>query len=240
MQRLRGSWLALLGAALLVLFSISVAVGADPETDTNRGQSISGFVHSLIFGEPADEEVAPDESEEDEDEDGSEDEDADEAADEEATEEEAVEANQEGEVTGAEHGACVAEIAQSDAVGGPNENHGGAVSEAARETCWQSQEEATEETPTEPALEETPSFKNHGECVSEVAHSDEVGGPNENHGGAVSEGARETCHESAEEAASTEITVVDSGGEVLGRGNSGNGHGRGNGGDNGGGRGHNK
>jgi hypothetical protein len=239
MQRLRGSWLALLGAALLVLFSISVALGADPETDENRGQSISGFVHSLIFGEPADEEVAPDESEEDEDEDGSEDEDADEAADEEATEEEAVEANQEGEVTGAEHGACVAEVAQSDAVGGPNENHGGAVSEAARETCWESEEEATEEEPTEPTEEDLQEFKNHGECVSEVARSDEVGGPNENHGGAVSEAARETCREGDEEEASTEIEVVASGGEVLGGGNGG-GHGRGHGGGNGGGRGHNK
>jgi hypothetical protein len=33
------------------------------------------------------------------------------------------------------HGACVSEVAQSDAVGGKNDNHGGAVSEAARFTC---------------------------------------------------------------------------------------------------------
>jgi hypothetical protein len=33
------------------------------------------------------------------------------------------------------HGACVAAVAESDAVGGKNENHGGAVSEAARFTC---------------------------------------------------------------------------------------------------------
>lgn len=220
MQRLRGSWLALIGASLLVLFSISVAVGADPESDTNRGQSISGFVHSLIFGEPATDEeaAAPDESEEVAQEEA--------PAEEEATTDEATEANQAGEVTGAEHGACVAQVAQSDAVGGPNENHGGAVSEAARETCWQSQEEATEETPTDPALEQTQEFKNHGECVSEVAHSDEVGGPNENHGGAVSEAARETCRESAAGEAATEATLVESGAQAQG-GNNGNGRGRG-------------
>jgi hypothetical protein len=33
------------------------------------------------------------------------------------------------------HGACVRAVAQSDAVGGKNHNHGGAVSEAARNTC---------------------------------------------------------------------------------------------------------
>lgn len=220
MQRLRGSWLALIGASLLVLFSISVAVGADPETDTNRGQSISGFVHSLIFGDPAadEETAAPDESEEVTEEEA--------PAEEEATTDEATEANQAREVTGAEHGACVADIAQSDGVGGPNENHGGAVSEAARETCWQSQEETTAETPTDPTLELTPEFKNHGECVSEVAHSDEVGGPNENHGGAVSEAARETCRESAAGEASTEATLVESGAQAQG-GNNGNGRGRG-------------
>lgn len=33
------------------------------------------------------------------------------------------------------HGACVAAVAESDALGGKNENNGGAVSEAARFTC---------------------------------------------------------------------------------------------------------
>jgi hypothetical protein len=117
MQRLRGSWLALLGAALLVLFSVSVAVGADPATSDNPGQSIAGFVHSLIFGEqaPDDEVTTDDESDEDQDEDADEDEDGDE---EEATEDEdaSAEEEQDGDASGAEHGACVAQIAQSDEV----------------------------------------------------------------------------------------------------------------------------
>ncbi len=33
------------------------------------------------------------------------------------------------------HGACVSAVARGDAVGGKNNNHGGAVSEAARTTC---------------------------------------------------------------------------------------------------------
>jgi hypothetical protein len=193
MQRLHGSWLALLGASLLVLFSVSVAMGSDPAASDSRGQSISGFVHSLIFGDQArDEEVTPaDESDEDE-------------AEDEATEDE----EQNGDVSGADHGACVSEIAQSDEVGGENDNHGGAVSEAARETCWE--EESTEAEDAD-AEESGP----HGACVSAVAQSDEVGGPNDNHGGAVSEAARETCDEEANEE-STE-TGFSSEGAVLGR-----------------------
>ena len=210
MQRLRGSWLALLGAALLVLFSVSVAMGSDPVTNDNRGQSIAGFVHSLIFGEETPDEVtADDEADEDEDE-ATEDEDAPE------------EDEQDGDVSGAEHGACVADIAQSDEVGGENDNHGGAVSEAARETCW---EDASEEETTDPEDEQTDEFKNHGECVSEVAHSDEVGGENENHGGAVSEAARETCHDDGDEEATDASVTAE--GAVLGRGH-GNGKGHGN------------
>jgi hypothetical protein len=215
MQRLRGSWLALLGAALLVLFSVSVAMGSDPATNDNRGQSIAGFVHSLIFGEETPDEVTTgDEADEEEDE-AAEDE---ETSDEDAAEEE----EQDGDVSGAEHGACVSEIAQSDEVGGENDNHGGAVSEAARETCW---EDPSDEETTDPEDEQTEEFRNHGECVSEVAHSDEVGGTNDNHGGAVSEAARETCHEDGDEEATE--TSVTSEGAVLGRGH-GNGKGHGN------------
>ena len=51
MHRFRSIWLALVGGAFIVTLSLSVALGADPadETDGNRGQTISGFVHSLIF-----------------------------------------------------------------------------------------------------------------------------------------------------------------------------------------------
>jgi hypothetical protein len=210
MQRLRGSWLALVGAALLVLFSISVAMGADPASGDNRGQSIAGFVHTLIFGE----QTPDDEVNEDEDED-----------EDEATEEEDAsdEDSPDGDLSGAEHGACVSEIAQSDEVGGDNDNHGGAVSEAARETCWEAD---SEEDAADLEDEDTEEFRNHGECVSETARSDEVGGPNENHGGAVSEAAHDTCATGGDEEESDEAAVTSEG-AVLGRAH-GQGHGRGN------------
>jgi hypothetical protein len=234
MQRLRGSWLALLTAAMLMLFSVSVAIGADPETDANRGQSIASFVHSLIFDEPAtdDELVAEDETQaEDEETDEESAEDEDQAEDEEAALDETADEKLQGETaSGAEHGACVSEVARSDAVGPPNDNHGGAVSEAARETCWEPEPVDEEVTTSEEVI--TQEFRNHGECVSETARSDEVGGRNDNHGGAVNEAARETCAETEEPTAEAEVTAE---GAVLGNGNGG---GAGNG--NGHGQGHNK
>ena len=48
----------------------------------------------------------------------------------------------------------------------------------------------------------------HGTCVAAVAHDKEaVGGPNDNHGGAVSEAARVTCHV---DAAPADQTTEDS------------------------------
>ncbi len=50
------------------------------------------------------------------------------------------------------HGECVREVAKDhEAVGGENENHGGAVSQAARVTCWEegSAEELDTEEPAE-------------------------------------------------------------------------------------------
>jgi hypothetical protein len=142
MQRFRSTWFALVGGAFLLALTVSSALGADPvdETDTNRGQAVSGFVHDLIFGEdePEDEVTDPDE-------------DTDEDVDEDVDEEDEVvtEDAVEHEVTGAEHGACVAAIAGDvTLVGEPpqKENHGGAVSLAARVTCWEEQqdEEATD------------------------------------------------------------------------------------------------
>ena len=155
MHRLRERWVALLGGALLVTLSVSTAFGADPEDELDgpRGQTIASFVHSLIFteDEPADEKNL-DEEENLDDED---------VLDQEELDEEAEEELVEGErADGAAHGACVSAIAQDEgAVGGPNENHGGAVSEAARETCWEPEDEAaadelsdTEEELTEEEL----------------------------------------------------------------------------------------
>ena len=53
-----------------------------------------------------------------------------------------------------------------EAVGGPNENHGGAVSEAARETCWESDE------PEEPA-DETGASESGGAILVPDAASEE-------------------------------------------------------------------
>jgi hypothetical protein len=51
-----------------------------------------------------------------------------------------------------DHGQCVALVAQDkEAVGPPNDNHGGAVSEAARVTCWEdaASDESSGEEPSE-------------------------------------------------------------------------------------------
>jgi hypothetical protein len=130
-----------MGGVLLLALSISAAFGADPsESGPNRGQQVAAFVHELVFGSDTDTDT--DESEQ-EDEDADEaDEESDEAdgADEESDEAEDTDeqSDESDSATGAEHGACVAEWAHDKlAVGGPNENHGGAVSEAARVTCWE-------------------------------------------------------------------------------------------------------
>src|SRR5688572_24379708 len=97
MHRFRSIWLALMGGAIIVTLSLSVALGADPadETDGNRGQTISGFVHSLIFSQddPADDETVDEDQDEDED---TEEEDTEEDADE-ADEEDADEADEDTE-----------------------------------------------------------------------------------------------------------------------------------------------
>ena len=210
MQRLRQRWVALLGGALLVTLTVSTVFGADPADapDDPRGRTIAAFVHSLIFGE----QDAPSDEPQDEEET---------LEDEELEEDGTAEGT---EVDGAAHGACVSEVARDkDAVGGPNDNHGGAVSEAARETCWDEPdpgEELTDpELDDEVPLEEEAADA-HGTCVSEVARDrDATGGPNDNHGGAVSEAARETCREAPDAgAAEVESGEAQGGGNGKGRG----------------------
>ena len=114
MSRFRSPWLALFGGATLIALSLSSALGAKPDPATNRGQQVSTFVHSLQTDaeESSPEEPSPEESPAEEP-----------AAD--------------GESSPSDHGQCVALVAQDEtAVGPPNDNHGGAVSEAARVTCW--------------------------------------------------------------------------------------------------------
>lgn len=191
MQRFRSSWLALIGGALLITLSVSAAFGAAPANtrEATRGQTIAAFVHELVFG--ADE--APEEEAELEEEDlDEEDADALPEAEEDLDDEETAEADA--------HGECVSEVAQdAEAIGGVNENHGGAVSEAARFTCWETDEDPELADPEEDE-EDLEEADTHGACVSAVAQDKSaVGGKNDNHGGAVSEAARETCRDDAED-----------------------------------------
>ena len=157
MHRLRSTWLALAGGAILVTLSVSTAFGAPPtEKDDPRGQKVSDFVHELVFGpdeatdedEVVEEEPAEDDedgSEEDEDvvdddEDGSEEdgEDVDEDVDEDA--EEGADADSARQVPEEfkNHGECVS-AAVHDTVGFEESeaaNHGEWVSMHARYVCW--------------------------------------------------------------------------------------------------------
>jgi len=82
-------------------------------------------------------------------------------ADEETEEDTEVE---EDESAPSDHGKCVALVAQDEeAVGPPNDNHGGAVNEAARVTCWETgdEESDTEVEGTEGA-DDSSSAPEHG------------------------------------------------------------------------------
>ena len=150
MSTLRRTWLALMGAILLITLSVSAAFGAKPaDSDEPRGQSIAAFVHELVFGsDETDEEVSQDE---DEDEDGTdEDEDVVEDDEEELVDDSERQVPEEF----ANHGECVADAAhdtdgfeESDA-----ENFGAWVSMHARYVCW-GLEPPTDET-DEDAVEE--------------------------------------------------------------------------------------
>lgn len=178
MTRLRNHWLALLGGALLLALSVSTALGASPFGDedgeaTNRGQEVSSFVHDLIFGQPDPAQTGDEDPTEEEDTDEEGDEDVADEEDEDTAEEDAAgtegdEATQADEVVAQQdgefknHGQCVRTFAQDkEAVGGPNENHGGAVSEAARVTCW----ELLDQAPAEPTSEEA-AVETTGEATS--------------------------------------------------------------------------
>jgi len=150
MHRLRSTWLALMGGALLIALSVSTAFGAPPsEKDDVRGQKVSSFVHELIFGsdEETDEDEVVEEEPTDEDEDESTDDDEDGSEDDEDAEEDVDEdVDEDGEETAdrevpdgfANHGECVSAATQdtegyedSDAA-----NKGEWVSMHARYVCW--------------------------------------------------------------------------------------------------------
>ena len=119
MSNFRRRWLALFGATALIALSMSSAMAHDP-AGKNHATDVAGFVETGDQ-EAADETENADETQVD-------------------TEESAP----------SDHGKCVALVAQNkEAVGPPNDNHGGAVSEAARVTCWPDAapaEQTTEDT----------------------------------------------------------------------------------------------
>jgi hypothetical protein len=123
MSRFRTHWLALLGGVALLSLSISSVLGNSPASgDPNRGQQVSTFVHQLLAGD--------EQSDEQSDEDADQDEDTNEDSDEQSGEDGAGQPDN--------HGACVSKVAMNpDEVGPPNDNHGGAVQQAARVDCWE-------------------------------------------------------------------------------------------------------
>ena len=140
MHRLRSTWLALMGGALLIALSVSTAFGAPPtEKDGPRGQKVSSFVHELIFG--SEEETDEDEVVEEEpaDEDGSEeDEDSEEDVDEDVDEDVEETADREVPSEFKNHGECVAAATKdTDGFEGSEAaNKGEWVSNHARYVCW--------------------------------------------------------------------------------------------------------
>ncbi len=113
----------------------------------------------------------------------------------------------------------VSDAAQSDRTGGENCNHGGYVSivaqgddeatdaeeateaEDATSECEATEDPEPEPTPEDETTTEVVAPNAHGKAVSEVAKSDAVGGKNCNHGGAVSEAAKDTTLRDAAKAA---------------------------------------
>lgn len=189
-----------MAGALLVTLSVSAAFGAPPASEGNRGRSIAAFVHELVFGNDETQGDADEELVEDEDELSEGDELViEDALDDELDELDELDEDETDELANA-HGQCVAEEAsdKSDEVD-EDRNHGAVVSEAARETCWETEEEVDELVDgdgEEPAdEEEDEDADSHGACVSAAAQDREGSAESElkNHGKWVNQHARYTC-----------------------------------------------
>ncbi|MGI8657777.1 MAG: hypothetical protein ACR2K4_03265 [Candidatus Limnocylindria bacterium] len=192
MQRLRSTWLALIGGAILVTLSVSAAFGSAPSASAEgtRGQTIAGFVHGLLFdGGTLDDGEDPEACDLEED------------AEDEAEDQEPGASAEDVEECEAEESGCDVEEPTADAPAGSF----GAVLES--EDC-DADEDGDEEEQAGEA--DSASDGTHGACVSEVARDkDAVGGKNDNHGGAVSEAARVTCHEDGSEEAADEAEEAE-------------------------------
>jgi hypothetical protein len=163
MRSLRATWLAVIGSILLLSLSVAGVFGhAASGLDVAASTGVFAAHHesddpTADADEDADEDTDADE---DADEDTDADEDADEDTDTDADEDTDTDADEDTdedtetdedtadapETPTDNHGACVAAVAHSDAVGGGHLNHGGAVSEAARVTCNSTEGPVTPQT----------------------------------------------------------------------------------------------
>jgi hypothetical protein len=154
MTKFRSPWLALLGGVTLIALSMSTAFAGKPD-GTNRGLQVSAYVHSLVG---ADEETDTDTETTDETETDT---------DTETTDETDVEVE---DSASSDHGQCVREVAtDKEAVSGDNDNHGGAVSEAARFTCW-GEEVPAADSEGSAAADTEASTKGHGHGKGHAKH----------------------------------------------------------------------
>lgn len=231
MQRLRTNWLALMGAIFLLTLTVSSAFGAPPSgTAGNRGQSISGFVHELVFGaDEADDETNEDQDEVDE-EANADDEDLEEDTEEEDSADEGLEEDTEADAEEREvpeefanHGECVSEAAhdtegfeESDAA-----NKGEWVSLHARYICWGL-------TPPEDGEEDTTGDETEADVDEDTDEdADELAAREQARADRAAARAERRAAREAAKAAQQERAV-----ETTGRSNGnggGNGHGRGGG-----------
>jgi hypothetical protein len=150
MQRFRSTSFAVVGGALLLVLTVSGVFGARGQSESPSKPFGLDVAFVLAMLDEQDEEVDEDEEQEehevDEDEEQNEEEQNEEEQNEEEQNEDPETVEEDPETLEEEvedndnptdnHGACVSAVARSDAVGGWQNNHGGAVSEAARYTCW--------------------------------------------------------------------------------------------------------
>ena len=78
MSRFRTRWLALFGGVTLIVLSLSSALGAKPDAETNRGLEVTPVVHTLEGDVEDNDEQGEDDGDEAEEDDDGEVEDADE------------------------------------------------------------------------------------------------------------------------------------------------------------------
>jgi hypothetical protein len=187
MQRLRSTWVALVGGAFLLAVSVSAAFGAPPtDEDGPRGRSVSGFVHELIFGSEAnagdavvdeDEENQENEEEDSEESDERSDQGSEVDADEETKSEDN---NRQTPEEFANHGECVSQAAHDQEAfeASDAENRGAWVSTHARYTCWgleppdDAAEEADADESDEEADAESTSDKEERKAAKEAAKTE--------------------------------------------------------------------